>query len=190
METDRPSPEISDQVAGSSDEQGPSPARSYECTFCKRGFSNAQALGGHMNIHRRDRAKLKQPSNIRSHLTLDIAKKIPSSHPQLSSGYDSSPILESREERSGSSLNWTWIVNREEDVAAARQQETHVGELRQLSLFEETPSDGEHRQSSSDGHEERMQSTDGYWAREEPDLELRLGPEPQDTSTTGTIEFF
>ncbi|KAK9127049.1 hypothetical protein Syun_015846 [Stephania yunnanensis] len=37
--------------------------RSYECTFCQRGFSNAQALGGHMNIHRRDRAKLKQHSS-------------------------------------------------------------------------------------------------------------------------------
>ncbi|KAL2325123.1 hypothetical protein Fmac_024181 [Flemingia macrophylla] len=34
--------------------------RSYECTFCRRGFTNAQALGGHMNIHRRDRAKAKQ----------------------------------------------------------------------------------------------------------------------------------
>ncbi|KAI6694149.1 hypothetical protein NL676_021859 [Syzygium grande] len=34
--------------------------RSYECTFCKRGFTNAQALGGHMNIHRKDRAKGKQ----------------------------------------------------------------------------------------------------------------------------------
>ncbi|KAJ9154197.1 hypothetical protein P3X46_027559 [Hevea brasiliensis] len=33
--------------------------RSYECTFCKRGFTNAQALGGHMNIHRKDRAKTK-----------------------------------------------------------------------------------------------------------------------------------
>ncbi|KAK4266116.1 hypothetical protein QN277_027085 [Acacia crassicarpa] len=33
--------------------------RSYECTFCRRGFTNAQALGGHMNIHRKDRAKNK-----------------------------------------------------------------------------------------------------------------------------------
>ncbi|CAN1849885.1 Transcriptional regulator TAC1 [Linum perenne] len=31
---------------------------SYTCGFCKRGFSNAQALGGHMNIHRKDRALL------------------------------------------------------------------------------------------------------------------------------------
>ncbi|XAR49009.1 hypothetical protein NMG60_11032024 [Bertholletia excelsa] len=33
--------------------------RSYECTFCKRGFTNAQALGGHMNIHRKDKARAK-----------------------------------------------------------------------------------------------------------------------------------
>ncbi|KAJ0691850.1 putative transcription factor C2H2 family [Helianthus annuus] len=33
--------------------------RSYECVFCKRGFTTAQALGGHMNIHRKDRAKSK-----------------------------------------------------------------------------------------------------------------------------------
>jgi hypothetical protein len=29
----------------------------YECAFCKRGFTTAQALSGHMNIHRRDRTK-------------------------------------------------------------------------------------------------------------------------------------
>ncbi|XP_055814293.1 transcriptional regulator TAC1 [Solanum dulcamara] len=34
--------------------------RSYECNFCKRGFTNAQALGGHMNIHRKDKLKAKQ----------------------------------------------------------------------------------------------------------------------------------
>ncbi|KAL8191951.1 hypothetical protein R6Q57_028682 [Mikania cordata] len=31
--------------------------RSYECTYCKHGFTNAQALGGHMNVHRKERAK-------------------------------------------------------------------------------------------------------------------------------------
>ena len=40
--------------------------RSYECTFCKRGFTNAQALGGHMNIHRKDRAKAKQSAGTSS----------------------------------------------------------------------------------------------------------------------------
>ncbi|MED6195721.1 hypothetical protein PIB30_040657 [Stylosanthes scabra] len=33
--------------------------KSYDCIFCRRGFTNAQALGGHMNIHRKDRAKNK-----------------------------------------------------------------------------------------------------------------------------------
>lgn len=36
------------------------PPRSYACSFCKREFRSAQALGGHMNVHRRDRARLKQ----------------------------------------------------------------------------------------------------------------------------------
>lgn len=43
------------------------PPRSYSCNFCNREFRSAQALGGHMNVHRRDRARLKQslsPINI------------------------------------------------------------------------------------------------------------------------------
>ncbi|KAE8671634.1 putative C2H2 and C2HC zinc fingers superfamily protein [Hibiscus syriacus] len=36
------------------------PPRSYSCGFCGREFRSAQALGGHMNVHRRDRARLKQ----------------------------------------------------------------------------------------------------------------------------------
>ncbi|XP_065859685.1 transcriptional regulator SUPERMAN-like [Euphorbia lathyris] len=38
------------------------PPRSYTCTFCKREFRSAQALGGHMNVHRRDRARLRVQS--------------------------------------------------------------------------------------------------------------------------------
>lgn len=39
------------------------PPRSYSCNFCRREFRSAQALGGHMNVHRRDRARLKQFSS-------------------------------------------------------------------------------------------------------------------------------
>ncbi|KAK7839112.1 transcriptional regulator SUPERMAN [Quercus suber] len=39
--------------------------RSYECVYCKRGFTTAQALGGHMNIHRKDRVKTR-PSSVPS----------------------------------------------------------------------------------------------------------------------------
>ncbi|EEF41435.1 probable transcriptional regulator RABBIT EARS [Ricinus communis] len=47
--------------------------RSYECVFCKRGFTTAQALGGHMNIHRKDRAKpsLASSSSISSKVDED-----------------------------------------------------------------------------------------------------------------------
>uniref|UniRef100_A0A7N2R9Z3 C2H2-type domain-containing protein n=2 Tax=Quercus lobata TaxID=97700 RepID=A0A7N2R9Z3_QUELO len=50
------------------------PPRSYTCSFCNREFRSAQALGGHMNVHRRDRARLKQslsPSNKPLHKSLE-----------------------------------------------------------------------------------------------------------------------
>lgn len=46
------------------------PPRSYTCTFCRREFRSAQALGGHMNVHRRDRARLHQaqpPGSVVNH---------------------------------------------------------------------------------------------------------------------------
>nr|CAB3459794.1 unnamed protein product [Digitaria exilis] len=57
-----PPPAAGDEAAAaSSPPAAPAAAASpkpyYECVFCKRGFTTAQALGGHMNIHRRDRAK-------------------------------------------------------------------------------------------------------------------------------------
>ncbi|XP_057719410.1 transcriptional regulator SUPERMAN-like [Arachis stenosperma] len=39
------------------------PGRNYGCSFCKREFKSAQALGGHMNVHRRDRARLRSSSS-------------------------------------------------------------------------------------------------------------------------------
>lgn len=68
-------PQNSDDIQG-----GPGQVRSFTCNFCKRGFSNAQALGGHMNIHRRDRAKLRQSCEENS-LSLDISiKSNPTDH--------------------------------------------------------------------------------------------------------------
>ncbi|KAK1421296.1 hypothetical protein QVD17_23508 [Tagetes erecta] len=42
------------------------PPRSYTCSFCRREFRSAQALGGHMNVHRREKAKFKQNPNKES----------------------------------------------------------------------------------------------------------------------------
>ncbi|KAK3031658.1 hypothetical protein RJ639_035026 [Escallonia herrerae] len=38
------------------------PQRNYRCSFCKKEFKSAQALGGHMNVHRRDRARMRLQS--------------------------------------------------------------------------------------------------------------------------------
>ncbi|CAO2826563.1 unnamed protein product [Amaranthus hypochondriacus] len=38
-------------------------SKSYDCVFCQRGFNTAQALGGHMNIHRKDRATTNKPNS-------------------------------------------------------------------------------------------------------------------------------
>ncbi|RDX95580.1 Transcriptional regulator TAC1, partial [Mucuna pruriens] len=54
------SEEIDRSSEHNNDEMGT--GRSYECVFCKRGFTTAQALGGHMNIHRKDRANKAKPN--------------------------------------------------------------------------------------------------------------------------------
>ncbi|CAO2040163.1 unnamed protein product [Urochloa humidicola] len=40
---------------GDDDDEGT--RQPYKCTFCRRGFPTAQALGGHMNVHRRHRGR-------------------------------------------------------------------------------------------------------------------------------------
>ncbi|KAM0046972.1 putative transcription factor C2H2 family [Helianthus debilis subsp. tardiflorus] len=50
-------------------------SRSYTCAFCNRGFSNAQALGGHMNVHRKDRARL-QESIQETLITTEATKSV------------------------------------------------------------------------------------------------------------------
>ncbi|XP_012490668.1 zinc finger protein KNUCKLES isoform X1 [Gossypium raimondii] len=61
-EDSKSSSEESDRSEQSNDDVGS--GRSYECVFCKRGFTTAQALGGHMNIHRKDRAKSSRPNSV------------------------------------------------------------------------------------------------------------------------------
>lgn len=40
--------------------------RCYVCSFCGREFRNAQALGGHMNVHRRERVLANQLLELRN----------------------------------------------------------------------------------------------------------------------------
>ncbi|XVF19998.1 hypothetical protein REPUB_Repub11eG0159900 [Reevesia pubescens] len=191
METDQPAQENPDQ--GSSDEQEESPARSYECTFCKRGFSNAQALGGHMNIHRRDKAKLKQASPTETSTTttqrsLDMIPKIIPSYSPSHPSSKTQPIADS-----SSPGKWPVWVIQDDDVNKRDKTSCHVGsEIRQLPLFDEKPSITDQNPSSNQvqgGIEKGLSSSQGS-PGSDLDLELRLGPEPQDSSPTMTAKKF
>ncbi|KAE8691075.1 Plastid transcriptionally active 16 [Hibiscus syriacus] len=154
MENDhQPSPDKE-----SSDEQEASPARSYDCTFCKRGFSNAQALGGHMNIHRRDKAKLKQPSPTHENAlqSSEIYKTTPSyspKHPSSATSKDES-----------SHGKWPWVHDDDDD-----SQIDKTTRIRKLSLFDENPSN-----EVQEGIKNKFSSSQSP-SMSEVDLELRLG---------------
>ncbi|KAG6507729.1 zinc finger protein 10-like [Zingiber officinale] len=57
------------------------PPRSYACTFCRREFKSAQALGGHMNVHRRDRALLRLQRPEAPTYSIVIPQQPPSEFP-------------------------------------------------------------------------------------------------------------
>ena len=73
------------------DDDSTSAKRSYDCTFCRRGFTNAQALGGHMNIHRKDKAKAKRgtpnSSSLPNKFTNEESPFIPQIPSQTSTCY-------------------------------------------------------------------------------------------------------
>lgn len=145
--------------------------RSYECTFCKRGFSNAQALGGHMNIHRRDKAKLKQTTETtstttttqQSNLVQDIPKVIIPSYSPNQAG------------------KWPWVIKDDDDDDQKRDETSscHVGSdnIRKLPLFDEKPSlTTDQINPSSTGTDDIEKGQLGSSGSDQLDLELRLGP--------------
>lgn len=203
-----PSPEKSDPaLAATNDEQCSSPsqtqARTYECNFCKRGFSNAQALGGHMNIHRKDKAKLKQTSPIteaRSQQFLEIPKTATLSPPATNF------VLPTRsafpERRDAVAANWTWNYSSEKhDTTSSmpRSDQGYVGELKQLPLFTETTTLRNDDQDRKQSDDKELSSSSSHGAdhdedHDELDLELRLGHDPSSDSSSsaakGTRKFF
>lgn len=50
-------PKKQQQRPSSGDDDDEGTRQPYKCTFCRRGFPTAQALGGHMNVHRRHRGR-------------------------------------------------------------------------------------------------------------------------------------
>ncbi|RDX57801.1 Transcriptional regulator TAC1, partial [Mucuna pruriens] len=109
------------------EEQGASNVtwRSYECNFCKRGFSNAQALGGHMNLHRKDKAKLKQLQQSSTQTQPSLEDKV------------------SPQDQANNKEKWNWSVSQQEH-ASSRAIHT-----RQLPLFAESPTSTETQESQA-----------------------------------------
>ncbi|GLT89539.1 hypothetical protein SLE2022_075170 [Rubroshorea leprosula] len=166
--------------------------RSYTCSFCKKGFSNAQALGGHMNIHRKDRAKLRVQFSDETMLSLDVGMGNQIDDSQVFEDKDVTNLLESITKGKSSSSSTTPQRSCSTLSSCKEDQDTSIlpsqaamGEVdhQQLPLFLDATSTDDDGKTSNDGRNDRM----GL------DLELRLGLEPhQETTTTtkSTIEFF
>ncbi|KAK6138736.1 hypothetical protein DH2020_027521 [Rehmannia glutinosa] len=173
--SDVSSPE-NDQKPEKSSEDSTGIGRSYECTFCKRGFTNAQALGGHMNIHRKDKAKAKQKNQENIHNVI----KPNENYPNLRYFSQTDHIHHQQQQTSyyrpvggyqvylPSSTNPSFQTgNNYLPVWAPQHFESHVDA--NLSLRIGSVNDGE-----EDGqHEEKNVK------EVEVDLELRLGHDPR-----------
>ncbi|KAK4342864.1 hypothetical protein RND71_038680 [Anisodus tanguticus] len=177
------------QITWNSDELlGISQVKFYRCSFCKRGFSNAQALGGHMNIHRKDRAKLREisieNSDIKKSVSLSPNILTPSGdellQQQVSSDDTSSPskrpCVTPEEERDH------YYHHHHHPISKAKEIGNHEliigGDLLQLPLFVDSQSkEVINCVEKQEGNKGMQLSVDA-----ELDLELRLGPEPPESS--------
>ncbi|KAG9441444.1 hypothetical protein H6P81_017298 [Aristolochia fimbriata] len=163
--------------------------RSYECMFCKRGFSTAQALGGHMNIHRRDRARIRhQPVMTPSASAPERQEEVLSSHfhGHLPFGASVSEGLRSTTTTSISTTTSGYHMYHLMPPAGSGHRETllredpfQVRNPQPLSLFGEDLQLGPSspvRAARLWHREEVIRRQDGEDG--ELDLELRLGHEP------------
>lgn len=65
--------------------RSPYSTTSHVCGYCKREFRSAQGLGGHMNVHRLDRARLIHHQCSSQHHHLALAAPPPNPNPSCTS---------------------------------------------------------------------------------------------------------
>lgn len=167
--TGEPAPENPDPDHNQS-QSAQSQARTYECSFCKRGFSNAQALGGHMNIHRKDKDKAKKlkhhhlsnpppPPNQQFRLDISSNTLTTPSFPPLEKFIKSEFV----EDQKPTNKQPNWDFSTQDDSGATSRDQTNA----------------------------QIHCCDDGFLEAELDLELRLGHEPTQSNTImGTRKFF
>ncbi|KAF3788197.1 Transcriptional regulator [Nymphaea thermarum] len=168
-------------LSSRSEDMDSSQARPYGCFFCKRGFSTAQALGGHMNIHRKDRAKQKQQPAATNHATSSLFLSprnisFPHSATLKINGSHSISTCNGGESEASRIMSWPWSCYRGDGNGARIEGIDGMRRpIRQLPLLVDwSCGDGGH------GGEHRLKSTAELLTpvavEEELDLELTLGP--------------
>ncbi|KAJ1257211.1 hypothetical protein BS78_K179200 [Paspalum vaginatum] len=190
-----PSPGAGEEAAVSPPASASSTRPYYECVFCKRGFTTAQALGGHMNIHRRDRARPARdsPTGITSvSRNVDCYSKY---HHLTSSSYSpapsSTPISIGPGSGGGSSSFGMYYHSTGTTAAAAGMVDAERvspsrASPRELSLFGAGTHDqdlqlglGRHGRAGDASCMPELLEPQGGEPERELDLELRLGRRPR-----------
>nr|BAB58897.1 lateral shoot inducing factor [Petunia x hybrida]BAD07404.1 C2H2-type zinc finger protein [Petunia x hybrida] len=194
METSKNQPSVSENVDqqkvdnSSSDEQQISiiqsshTTKSYECNFCKRGFSNAQALGGHMNIHRKDKAKLKkQKQHQRQQKPTSVSKETNMAHNILLADDSNIPTTipffpSLTSPNTSNPLGFVSSCTTADTVGQRQIQDLNLVMGSTLNVLRMNSVEAGSVDSRENRLPARNQETTPFYA--ELDLELRLGHEP------------
>ncbi|KAM0919162.1 hypothetical protein ACQ4PT_008392 [Festuca glaucescens] len=153
----------------------------YECVFCKRGFTTAQALGGHMNIHRRDRAKPSLRDAPSGTTSISSASRYFGCYNQNHHNFLAyppppvPPVTSMTISRTGGfTMNYQGTAAATGVVDADASANPSSGSPRELSLFGAATRDHGGSREAPEGSERQEGE-----AERELDLELRLGRRPR-----------